>query len=402
MSSILDIWRVVSAHPWNLRTRLRVIFRALSQWLVLRPNDFCLIGEVPEALLPALLSRFEWFYGSIANGSIAIRRKSGWETYPILKGKLGSPRRSGTLRAIGAGLLGKILVHEYTPFWLKLDTLLNHKVFVVNWTREYRVSSWRFAASVAKQPLRRFGSSFAKIDERCRSNDVVVLGNGPSAYNVFDQQFEGMDVIVCNTAIKSQKLLRERNVVAVGFIDATFFVGPSAYTKAFFKTLDSALKSKDLSVYVDYEHEEVIRHHTPSLTTERTFPILVSSAIPPRANFKAGRVQSTSHSVFTSVLLPLAATYYRRIHLVGFDGKDPSVKNYFWKHSDEFQFNDLLPSVRESDPGFFAKRDYDDYSRRNSDEIEHFLGLVESSGVEVRMTHPSFIEPLQRRFQRAK
>lgn len=391
--------RIVFAHPKGYRTRLRVALRVMSQWLVWNPAQFCVIGQIPETLMPLLLRRLEWFYGSITFGTVAIREKSGWRRFPIRRGKLGEPTACNGGQAMWMALIGKILVHDYTPAWLKMDTLFNQKVFVVNWTRDYRVSSWRLAASVARSPFKRLGESFEKLDERPRAADVVVLGNGPSAYNVFDERFDGMDVIACNTAIKSSRLLSERNVVALGFVDATFFVGPSAYTEAFFRALGDALKQSDLSVYVDYEHEEVIRHHVPALTDGRTFPILLSSAIEPRANFKRGRFQSTSNSIFTSVLLPIAATYYRRIHLVGFDGKDPSVKNYFWKHSDEFQFNDLLATVRESDPGFFSKRDYDDYNRRNAEEIELFVSLVESTGVEVIMTHPSFIEPLQKRYR---
>jgi hypothetical protein len=318
--------------------------------------------------------------------------------YRLRKGRLSEPEPIGRMTAVLNALVGKILVHDYTDQWLKWEWTLGQKVFIVNWTRDYRMSSWRFAASVAKRPLAAFGAGEQRRDERPRTAEVVVVGNGPSAYRVFGPEFDGMDVIVCNTAIKSKRLLAERNVVALGFIDAAFFIGPSAYCEAFYKALDEAVRLRDFAVYVDQEHEACVQQRTPSLKQERLFPVFLKYALPVRPDFKAGRAQRPGNSVFTSLLLPLAATYYRTIHLVGFDGKDPNMKNYFWKHSEEFQFNDLLPTVKESDPGFFSKRDYDEYNRRNAEEVEEYISCIERAGVKVIMSHPSFIEPLQRRY----
>lgn len=402
MRSIEAIRRLISVHPPVMRTRLRALVRAFSQWLVLNPNRFYVVGEISDDLLPSLLKRIEWFYFALESCEVAVQRPSGWWCYSMRRGLFGEPTRLGGLGAFRMAVEGKILVHDYTARWLKLDLLFNHKVFVVNWTREHRTSSWRFAASVARRPLALFGAGEMRQDDRKRSADVVVVGNGPSAYRVFDRQFDGMDVIVCNTAIKSKRLLAERKVVALGFIDAAFFVGPSKYCEAFYKALDEAVRLHDFSVYIDHEHEACVRQRTPSLKPERVFPVFLNGAVPLRANFNGVRAQCTSNSVFTSILIPLAATFYRRVHLVGFDGKDPNMKNYFWKHSDEFQFNDLLPTVKESDPGFFSKRDYDEYNRRNAEEVEAFISCIESAGVKVVMTHPSFIEPLQRRYQENK
>ena len=108
-------------------------------------------------------------------------------------------------------------------------------------------------------------------------------------------------------------------------------------------------------------------------------------------------MQPTTHSVSTTLLFPLGATYYSRIHLLGFDGKDPKLTNYFWKHSDEFQFNELLPTVQAADPGFFASRDYVQQSDENDLQTDAFLEVIEKIGTEVIMTHPSFIKALNRR-----
>lgn len=394
------LWlKLLKSHRTSLQDRLRFTVRYCSQWLVFRPNCYCVVGLIEDSLHGALLARLVWFYEGLEGASFHLRRPDGWHRYVMTAGRLDDQGRSRPLAALLAALSGKILVHDYGVRWQKADHLLCYKVFIINWTREYRVSSWRFCASMAARPFQRLAEVFDRPDKRVRRKDVVIVGNGPSAGRIFDAEFADMDVIVCNTAIKSQRLLAERHLVSLCFIDATFFIGPSNYTRAFFAALNEAVSVSDFSVYVDFQHEALIRQRVPQLHPDRIFPLYLEASIEIQASFKAGLAQSTSGSVSTSVLFPLGATYYSRIYLLGFDGKDPGLTNYFWKHSDEFQFNDLLPTVQASDPGFFAGRDYVWQSQENDRQTEAFLQVIERGGTRVVMTHPSFIEPLKRRYQ---
>lgn len=392
------LFRLLSEHQANWKRRIHFLIRYFSQWLVFSPKTFCVIGLVQEAERAALLSRIKWFYGHETGATFTLRTHEDICSYRMEAGSLAWKRRAGRLALWWSGVVGKILVLDYNDRWGKLDSYFHYKVFIINWRRDFRTSSWRFAASVTQRPFRNIRQTWSRLDSRPRSAEVVVVGNGPSAYRVFDSEFAEMDVMVCNSAIKSRRLLSERRVVALGFIDAAFYIGPSAYCEAFFAALSEAVGKQQFAIYVDFEHEANVRQRTPTLGDNRLFSVFLDSSLKVQPNFKNGRLQRTSHSVFTSLLLPLAATYYSRIHLVGFDGKDPSMKNYFWKHNDEFQFNDLLPTVREENPGFFHGRDYEDYNKRNADEIEEFVSCVEATGVEVIMSHASFIEPLQRRY----
>jgi hypothetical protein len=394
----VNTWFRLLRHHKGLRDRVRFSVRYFSQILVLRPLDYFVHGRVEAELLPALLDRLRWFYGQQRGAQFVMRTAAGWQCYTVADGAIEPRGRAARWRVWCAAALGKVLLLEHGGRWPRLEALLCNKFFIINWTGEFRTSSWRFAASLAERPFRRFGDSMNRAEARPRSDAVVVVGNGPSATNIFEAQFAGMDTIVCNTAVKSRRLLAERNVVALCFIDAAFFIGPSAYTQAFFRELNRALSERDFSLYIDCEHESVVRSKVPALRDERCFPVFLDAAVSLQASFANGRLQTTSNSVFTTLMLPLAATYYRRIHLVGFDGKAPAMTNYFWKHSDEFQFTDLLSTVQATDPGFFSKRDYVDYSRRNEEEIAALLAAVEQRGIDVVMTHRSYIEPLQRRF----
>jgi hypothetical protein len=158
--------------------------------------------------------------------------------------------------------------------------------------------------------------------------------------------------------------------------------------------------ARDLSLYLDAEQEELWRHRVPNVRPERVFPVLFNPYIPYQPDFRTGRIQKNGYSVFTMLLLPVAATYYRKIHLVGFDGKSPELKHYFWKHNDEFQYTDLLPSVKAVEPGFFVQKDFDAYNRANADSIAEALACVQAQGVELVMSHPSFIRPLQELYLR--
>lgn len=396
------LWfKLLKLHRASLRDRLRFTVRHFSRWLVLRPSTYCVIGLIDEAFGEEFFARFEYFYGSIEGAVFHVRRPDGWRRYRVAEKRLKDDGASGLITATFAALFGKILVYDYNSRWQRLDALFRYKVFIVNWKRDFRTSSWRFCASMARRPLARLEKAFNRPDGRIRQREVAVLGNGPSAYKIFEPEFADMDVVVCNTAIKSSRLLAERKVVALCFTDATFFIGPSAYSQAFYQALNEAVALGDFSVYLDFEQVEFVLSRVPNLTDDRIFPVLLDGGLDVLPNFKQGLAESTSHSVSTSMMFPCAATYYRRIHLVGFDGKDPKLTNYFWKHGDEFQFNDLLPTVRASDPGFFSGIDYVKFAAHGDSLTDRFLSTIEASGVEVRMSHPSFIEPLARRYKGA-
>lgn len=377
----------------SFKGRLILLIRFLSEFIVIKGNNYLILGYVARHRELELNDKLKWYYSASCKNKIILKKNNVWVKYyfkndgELMEGEV------GLIVVIIQFLTGKILLLNCGPMMLKLETYLPAKFYIINWYENYRSSSWRFAASVGGKNLCKFFLSSEPSILNKKSDSVVILGNGPSANLIFSEKYKNMDVIVCNSSIKSEKLLSMRNVVALTFIDAAFYLGNSDYTKKFYEVLNVSLSNNPgLVLYLDSEHINFVSTKILYESYLNIYPVLINSLFETQSNFKELSVEKSSNSVFTSVMLPLAATFYKNIYLVGFDGKEKGLKNYFWKHQDEFQFTNLLETVKTSDPGFFHERNYDEFNSKNNNEIKKIIKQIQADGVEVFMEHPSNIE----------
>ena len=363
--------------------------RIASAALVLSRRHYaavCGAGRTEE-----LLSRCAHYLGHEVGAEIVVRTSEGVVRSIIgSDGRPSAPSPSSVWRFVRAAALGRLLVCRDSRRWRAIEKFLYAKLFLVDWQGTYRTVAWRFAASGSdRRPPRP-----AALE---RSTDtVVVLGTGPSAYRIFEDQFAGFDVITCNTAIKSDRLLAERRVVAHCFSDACFFAGSSAYSRAFLDQLARQATRHVFRIYHDRDHGRLLERVLPPDTHARLHAVEFSPHLCGRHTFANGCQQAPYGNVLTALMLPLAATFYRRIVLVGFDGKG-QTKNYFWAHADEFQFQEELSSVRTSYPCFFSEIDYDRYSEDHNAILSDLCTRIEADGAEIVMAHHSSLPALAAR-----
>jgi hypothetical protein len=380
------------------KARLTFIVGILSQYLVLLPTAYLVVGRVSsDGMLEALKDRLTWFFGRRKQVQVLIQIDGVWRKLSVGGDAVIDAGSAGLLTRVAAVLFGRILVLDFGPRWLRWEARLRNKIYTVNWYQDFRESTWRFVSCNSHRPLSLQLRTHERQDLRPRTKECVVLGNGPSAINIFNPEFESKDVIICNSAIKSDRLLARR-IVALCFADPVYYFGPCDYTRAFHHRLGEVVRDSTFGIYLDAEHRSFLQQRIPAIPDDRLYPVWMNYGLRYQPNFKRGRVQTTTASVFTTLMLPLAATHYEKIHLLGFDGKGPAVSNYFWRHNAEFQYTDLIATVQASDPGFFSV-DYNQYSRDHAVEVEACLAAVEAMGTQVIMTHPSFIAPLQRRYE---
>ena len=296
--------------------------------------------------------------------------------------------------------IGRIIIAKVTRASLLLQRTLPRKVYVVDWHAVgYRISAWKFAGLTGNASIRCLRKRWEGL--HLEGEEVVVMGTGPSAEMVFEEPYRSMPLITCNTSLKSTRL-RQHNIVGFCVIDALYFLAPTAYGEAFRASLRTAVMEKEFPIFVDAEHERFLLRRFPWLPAHRLYGVRIDSHYLANSDFKVSPTQKAFNSVFPTMMLPLATTFFKRIHLVGFDGKDKSLKKYFWKHSDEFQFPELIPSVKEHDPAFFSNEEdfYERHHLEYSDMISSVLTLAESKGKEIIMAHRSFIPSLNALFER--
>ena len=367
-----------------------------SRVSILFPHSYVCLGVRDENSTSELIRRTQWYWGSTTEVEVYAKSGGQWRLYRVSSAGVTQDACS-RLRMVLAACFGKLCFTQHSPMAQRLDAWFGWKFFLVSWDETFQISAWRFSAARESRPLRRLNQTFTREDSRPRARECVVLGNGPSAHLALRDEYADCDFIICNTAVKSEALLR-RKVVALCIADAAYFQAPHDYARALHARMREVVARDKISLYVDAEQEQLWHDRVPNLSPDQVFPVLFNPFIPYQTSFRTGRIQKNGFSVFTMLLLPVATTYYRRIHLIGFDGKSPDVKQYFWKHDDEFQYTSLLPTVKETEPAFFIEKDYEQYNRNNADSIEEALSAVEAQGIEVIMSHPSFIPPLQKRY----
>jgi hypothetical protein len=107
-------------------------------------------------------------------------------------------------------------------------------------------------------------------------------------------------------------------------------------------------------------------------------------------------VTSTAN-ILTLFLLPLAATFFRRIVIAGCDGRPLDESDYFWKHDKSSQFNDKMAAIRAAHPGFFAI-DYNEYYLEHCQTVAKWIDTAERAGKTVENMTPSYVPALRERY----
>lgn len=288
-------------------------------------------------------------------------------------------------RLVVAVLTCKVATLNDSPFLRTLQTILPRKFFVIEWRGKFRNSSWRWLELGTPSRNAFLAASHRPLPEPAlkRHQAVIILGTGPSAELVFSEASKDFDIISCNSAVKSRELFQSRNVVAHCFSDATFMLGVSAYSSAFLSALLQRSNEVPFSVVHDAYFTARLRSLFGSNFRGQLLPIFLDPCNEKQPSFRSASRQYSYTNVLTALMLPLATTWYKEIYLLGFDGKG-ATKGYFWKHQDRFQFTELLPTVRECDPGFFSGVDYDAYSAEHERYLSDMLVEVKKLGIIVR------------------
>jgi hypothetical protein len=107
-------------------------------------------------------------------------------------------------------------------------------------------------------------------------------------------------------------------------------------------------------------------------------------------------------NVLNALLLPLGCTLSSDVRLWGFDGRGPNDSG-FWANSDRHAYPELMQSIRDSHPAFFANSipdgNEDKYVKQvHGDFLDERLTEAERRGFQFRMLHPSWTPTLQKRY----
>jgi hypothetical protein len=231
---------------------------------------------------------------------------------------------------------------------------------------------------------------------------VYLFGTGPSLQLAGQRSFSDGTVIVCNTIVRDPELWHHLRPTFLTAGDAIYHFGHTAHARAFRADALRRLQESDGRTLFVYpaQFDVIIRSE---------FREVQSSLVPiPYGEHTDISVDLTKRFSLPSLgnalnlLLPLGCTLSSDVRLWGFDGRAPSDTG-FWANSNRHAYPELMQSIRDSHPAFFADlipegNEVQYVKDVHGDLLDERLTDAERRGFQFRMLHPSWTPTLQKRY----
>jgi len=232
---------------------------------------------------------------------------------------------------------------------------------------------------------------------------VYLFGTGPSLQLANQRSFADGTTIVCNTIVRDPELWHHLAPAILTAGDAIYHFGHTPHARAFrADALRRLQESNGDTLFVYPAQFDVI--------VRPEFQNVQSLLVPiPFGDHSDITVDLTKHfclpqieNVLATLLLPLGCTLGNDVRLWGFDGRAPSDSG-FWANSDRHAYPELIQSIRDAHPAFFAEKtpkgeEAKYVNRVHGDLLDERLTEAEGRGFEFRMLHASWTPTLQKRY----
>lgn len=295
--------------------------------------------------------------------------------------------------------------NELDRIWFNVfnvDTKLCH---VAAWSW-HRLLSFYFLEKIqetidSKKAYQKFLPIKAKL---AHYQKCYVFGTGPSLIHCMDCDFSDGIRIACNTIVKSDKIWGHVKPQFVVAGDAIHHFSAADYACNFRKDLKRRLLEDDSLIFMYPSDFYVFVSREFSDFERQLIPMGNSGNEDPFKLFTGKIVKAANENVLTMLQIPLAANLSNCIYFLGFDGRGKNDTG-FWKSSDEYNYIDDMPQMREYYPAFFyyyleMNKDKDSYVKKvHGNALEHAMQEAEKRGYFLYSLAPSNTPTFQKRYE---
>lgn len=223
-----------------------------------------------------------------------------------------------------------------------------------------------------------------------------IFGTGPSLKAAMDWDFSNGTPLACNSMVKNTPLMRKLQPPIIVIADPIFHAGCSSYAGEFRKHLYEAMKEFNSYLIVPMRDYRIYIANMDSSLTERIIGIPMRPGKQPNLNLYQNYYVTTTSNILTLFLIPLAATFFGKVYIMGCDGRPLDQNDYFWRHDPSSQLTEHMSDIQVAHPAFF-EIDYNDYYLEHCKVLERWLDAAEKQGKYFGNLTPSYIPALQAR-----
>lgn len=232
---------------------------------------------------------------------------------------------------------------------------------------------------------------------------IYLFGTGPSLKMANERSFTDGITIVCNTIVRDPALWHKLRPAFFTAGDAIYHFGHNAHARAFRADALRRLKESDgRTMFVYPAPFDVIVRTEFREVEELLIPIPWGEHTDITVNLVSRFTLPRVGNVLNDLLLPLGCTLGSDIRLWGFDGRAPDDAG-FWSNSTEHAYPELMQTIRNAHPAFFAHSipagaEFRYVNEVHGDWLDSRLSDAEARGFKFRMLHPSWTQTLQKRY----
>lgn len=243
-----------------------------------------------------------------------------------------------------------------------------------------------------------FRDRFAVMAREVGMHDrAYVFGTGPSLSGfVESHDFEDSLTIIANSIVMNDEMLDKLKPKLIVAADPIFHAGCSSYAAAFRAALVRAMRKTGAWFLCPLRDVQIYATYLPADLQARIIGIPFDGKIAPPTDLTRNFALKPYPNVLTLMLLPLASTLARQIHIAGCDGRPVTENDAFWTHDKKAQFVDEMDNIKKVHPGFFAI-DYNNYYFEHARDLETVLTTIETAGRRCVNECTSFIPALRAR-----
>ena len=236
---------------------------------------------------------------------------------------------------------------------------------------------------------------------------AYVFGTGPSLHLSAEHSFEDGVVVVCNTIVRDPGLWHHLAPSFLAAGDAIYHFGHTEHARAFrTDALERLKESRGSTLFVYPAMFDVVVRSEFREVESQLVPIPYTGHSDVSVDLTQCFGLPEVENVLAILLLPLACTLSKDVRLWGFDGRAPDDQG-FWANSDRHAYPELMQSIRDAHPAFFAAKtppgSEEKYvARVHGDLLEQRMNAAERRGFVFRMLHHSWTPTLQKRYSDIK
>ncbi|WP_142271133.1 hypothetical protein [Mycobacterium sp. AT1] len=251
------------------------------------------------------------------------------------------------------------------------------------------------------------GKRFREHIRKLETNEprpAYIFGTGPSLHLALNRSFADGVTIVCNTIVRDPELWRHLAPAFLGAGDAIYHFGDNPHARAFRADALSRLQeSEGRTLFVYPAQFDVIVQSEFRAVESLLVPVPWGEHTNIAVDLNDQFFLPDVENVLANLLLPLGCSLSRDVRMWGFDGRGPSDSG-FWANSDRHAYPELMQSIRDAHPAFFANKtpkgnETKYVNQVHGDLLDERMAEAERRGFRFEMLHPSWTPTLQKRYR---